>query len=137
VALAERGARAAGKDVAAFGYAQLQNAFPWDDAESGWELIKEGAGQHLGIYAGWAEGGDTPGHGFSLGNLPEQVVRHMNPTGTPAEIAALLKHMIEPFRDRREFHLIVRLHYPGMGFDTASRAIELFGEHVLPALNSS
>ena len=137
VALAERGARAAGKDAAAFGYAQLQNAFPWDDAESGWELIKDGAAHHLGVYAGWAAGSDTPGNGFFIGDLPEELLRHMNPTGTPAEIAALLKHMIEPFRDRREFHLIVRLHYPGMGFETSSRAIELFGEQVLPALRGS
>ena len=63
VALAERGARAAGKDAAALGYAQLQNAFPWDDAESGWELIRRGAAHHLGVYAGWGAGSDTPGTG--------------------------------------------------------------------------
>lgn len=137
VALAERGARAAGKDVSGFGYAQLQNAFPWDDAESGWELIKDGAAHHLGVYSGWAAGADTPGQGFFLGEMPEELLRHMNPTGTPAEIAALLRRWIEPFRDREEFHLIVRLHYPEMGFDVASRAIELFGEQVLPTLNGS
>jgi probable F420-dependent oxidoreductase len=137
VATAERGAREAGKDAAALRYAQLQNAFAWDDAESGWEVISGGAAHHLGVYAGWAAGSDTPGHGFSLGDLPEEVLRHMNPTGTPAEIAHLLRNMIEPFRDRREFHLIVRLHYPGMGFDVASRAIELFGEQVLPSLKGS
>ena len=137
VAVAERGAREAGKDPAALGYAQLQNAFPWDDAESGWQLIKEGAAHHLGIYAGWAQGGDTPDQGFLIGEMPEDLLRHMNPTGTPREIASVLRSMIEPFRDRKEFHLIVRLHYPGMGFETASRAIELFGEGVLPALKGS
>jgi hypothetical protein len=45
--------------------------------------------------------------------------------------------MVEAFAERREFHLIVRLHYPGMDFDTASRAIELFGEQVLPALRGA
>ncbi len=45
--------------------------------------------------------------------------------------------MIEAFAGRREFHLIVRLHYPGMDFDTGSRAIELFGERVLPALKGA
>jgi probable F420-dependent oxidoreductase len=137
VAMAEKGAREAGRDPRALGYAQLQNAFPWDDAESGWELIKDGAAHHLGIYTGWAEGSDTPGKGFFIGRMPEELLRHMNPTGTPREIAALLRGMIEPFRDRDEFHLIVRLHYPGMGFDQASRAIELFGEQVLPTLNGS
>jgi alkanesulfonate monooxygenase SsuD/methylene tetrahydromethanopterin reductase-like flavin-dependent oxidoreductase (luciferase family) len=137
LATAERGAREAGKDPTALGYAQLQNAFPWDDAESGWEVIASGAAHHLGVYAGWAAGSDTPGHGFFLGDIPEDVLRAMNPTGTPAEIAHLLRGMIEPFRDRSEFHLIVRLHYPGMGFDVASRAIELFGERVLPVLKGS
>jgi probable F420-dependent oxidoreductase len=137
VAVAERGARSAGKDPAKLAYAQLQNAFPWDDAESGWELIKDGAAHHLGIYTGWAEGGDTPGQGFKLGSMPDDLLRHMNPTGTPREVATLLRGMIEPFRERDEFHLIVRLHYPGMAFETSSRAIELFGEQVLPALQGS
>jgi probable F420-dependent oxidoreductase len=137
LALAEQGAREAGKDPAALGYAQLQNAFPWDDAESGWEIIKEGAAHHLGVYTGWAEGSDTPGRDFFISPPPADVLRHVNPTGTPREIASFLRGAIAPFRDRREFHLIVRLHYPGLGFDTASRAIELFGEQVLPTLKGS
>jgi hypothetical protein len=28
----------------------------------------------------------------------------------------------------------VRLHYPGMAFDDAARAVSLFGEQVLPSL---
>jgi len=137
VSLAEEGAREAGRDPAALGYAQLQNGFPWDDAESGWEVIKEGAGHHIGVYSGWAEGSDTPGKGFWISQPPEEVLRHVNPTGTPREIASFLRTAIEPFRDRQEFHLIVRLHYPGMDFATASRAIELFGEQVIPALKGS
>ena len=88
-------------------------------------------------YAGWGAGSDTPGQGFFIGETPEDLLRLMNPTGTPKEIAALLRPMIEPFRDRSEFHFIVRLHYPGMSFETASRAIELFGEQVLPALQGA
>ena len=34
----------------------------------------------------------------------------------------------------RDVHLVVRLHYPGMGIETAARAIELFAAEVLPAL---
>jgi len=45
-----------------------------------------------------------------------------------------LRPLVEAFGSRKEFHLIVRLHYPGMDFDTASRAVELFAERVLPAL---
>ena len=42
--------------------------------------------------------------------------------------------MVAAHGSRKEFDLIVRLHYPGMAFDTAARAVELFGERVLPAL---
>jgi hypothetical protein len=44
---------------------------------------------------------------------------------------------VDTFADRDEFHLVVRLHYPGMDLDTASRAVELFGEGVLPALKGA
>ena len=49
-------------------------------------------------------------------------------------MAKTLRPLVDAFGDRREFHLIVRLHYPGMDFETASRAVELFGEEVIPAL---
>jgi hypothetical protein len=49
-------------------------------------------------------------------------------------VALELRPIVEEFGDREEFHLIVRLHYPGMDFATASRAVELFGEDVVPAL---
>jgi probable F420-dependent oxidoreductase len=137
LSLAEDGAREAGKDPSQLGYAQLQNAFVWDDAESGWQTVGEGAAHQMGMYAAWDEGADTPERGFFLKPPPDDALRHITPTGTPSEIASLLRSQIEPFRDRQEFHLIVRLHYPGMGFDTASRAIELFGERVLPALKGS
>ena len=55
-------------------------------------------------------------------------------TGTPQEVAHRLRPVVDAFGDRPEFHLIVRLHYPGMDYDTASRAVELFGEKVIPAL---
>ena len=136
VALAEQGAREAGKDPADLGYAQLQNGFPWADGDA-WEVIREGARHHIGVYSGWAEGSDTPGNGFWVSPPPDDVLRHVNPAGPPQEIARTLRQMIEPFRDRKEFHLIIRLHYPGMDFATASRAIELFGEQVIPALKGS
>ena len=48
-----------------------------------------------------------------------------------------LRPLVETFSDRGEFHLVVRLHYPGMDRDTAARSIELFREDVLPALKGS
>jgi len=32
---------------------------------------------------------------------------------------------------------VVRLHYPGMDLETAGRAVELFGEEVVPALKGA
>src|SRR6266516_4491853 len=42
LALAEEGAMAAGKDLRAFGFAQLHNAFVWDEGDA-WEIAKPGA----------------------------------------------------------------------------------------------
>ena len=136
LALAEEGARAAGKDPSALGYAQLQNGFPWVDGD-GWDVVAEGVRHQMGTYASWDEGADTPGQGFWVSPPPDDTLRRITPTGPPHEIASTLRHMIEPFRDREGFHLIVRLHYPGMGFETATRAIELFGTQVIPALKGS
>jgi hypothetical protein len=44
---------------------------------------------------------------------------------------------VETFAGRRDFHLVVRLHYPGMDLDTAARSVEVFGGEVLPALKGS
>jgi hypothetical protein len=89
------------------------------------------------VYGGWAAGSDTPGQGFFVAPMDEQTLHRMTPSGTAAEVARALRPMTSAFAERKEFHLIVRLHYPGMDFDTASRAIELFGEKVIPALKGA
>jgi probable F420-dependent oxidoreductase len=134
--LADEAAREAGKDPSAFGFAQLQNSFVWEDGDV-WEVVERGAAHQLGVYGGWAAGSDTPGKGFFVAPMDEETLHRMTPAGTPAEVARALRPMAAAFGDRKEFHLIVRLHYPGMDFDTASRAIELFGEKVLPALKGA
>ncbi len=130
--IAEEAAREAGKDLSRFAYAQLQNVFAWDEGDA-WDVVKEGAAHQLGVYAGWAGGSDTPGQGFFIGDLPEEALRHMTPSGTPQELIRLLRPRVEPFAGGN-FHLIVRLHYPGMDFETAAHAMEVFSERVLPAL---
>jgi hypothetical protein len=134
--VAEEGARQAGRDPSSFGFAQLQNAFAWEDGDA-WEIVREGAAHQIGVYGGWAEGGDTPGHGFVVSPSEEEALRRLTITGRPQDVVRALRPMIEAFASRREFHLIVRLHYPGMDFETASRAVELFGEKALPALKGS
>ena len=114
-------------------FAQLQSAFPWEDDDA-LQVVRAGAGHHLGIYTGWAEGSDTPGKGFWVTPPSDDALRQTVAMGTPQEVAHRLRPMVDAFGDRGEFHLIVRLHYPGMDLDTASRAVELFGEKVIPAL---
>ena len=133
LALAEEGARSAGRDPRGLGYAQLQSAFVWDEGDA-WEVVREGARHHIGVYSGWDEGSDTPGEGFWVSPPPDEKLRRVVPAGTPDDVAAALRPWIDAFGDRREFHLVVRLHYPGMDLDVASRAVELFAERVLPRL---
>jgi alkanesulfonate monooxygenase SsuD/methylene tetrahydromethanopterin reductase-like flavin-dependent oxidoreductase (luciferase family) len=60
-------------------------------------------------------------------------MRTWTPAGTPEEVLRALRPLAEAFGDR-ELHLIVRLHYPGMDLEPAARAVELFGQEVLPSL---
>jgi len=137
LSLAEEGAREAGRDPATVGLAQIQNAFVATDGDA-WEQARSGVAHQLGVYSAWEGGADTPAHD-SLEPVPpdEETMRRWTPAGAPAEVAHRLRPMVDAFGDRKEFHLIVRLHYPGMRFEESSRAVELFGEEVIPALKGS
>jgi probable F420-dependent oxidoreductase len=132
----EGAAREAGRDAPALAFAQLQNTFVWDEGDA-WEIARRYVPNQLGIYGGWGQGSDTPERGFVLSPPDEETMRRTTPTGTPAQVARLLRPIVEAFAGRREFHLVVRLHYPGMDFDTAAHAVELFAERVLPALRGA
>lgn len=134
--IALAGAEEAGRDPAAYGFAQLQNTFVWDDGDA-WALVRDGAAHQLGVYEGWRAGTDTLERP-DLEVMPpdEETLRTLTPAGDPDEVVAALRPTVEAFADRDEFHLIVRLHYPGMDRDTAGRAIELFASKVAPALRT-
>jgi len=137
LSLAEEGAREAGKDPGELGLALIQSAFAWEGGDA-WEVVRPGVVHQLGCYSAWEAGADTPEHD-AMEPLPpdEETMRRWTPTGTTAGVAQALRPLVEAFGNRKEFHLIVRLHYPGMGFDTASRAVELFAEKVIPALKGT
>ena len=61
----------------------------------------------------------------------------MTPAGDGHTVLRALRPLIEAFGSRKHFDLVVRLHYPGMNLDTAARAVELFGEEVLPGLKGA
>jgi probable F420-dependent oxidoreductase len=133
---AEEAARAAGKEPARFPLAQLQNVFVWDEGDA-WDVVGRYVPNQLGIYGGWAAGGDTPEQGYVLAPPDEGSMRTMTPAGTPEELIRRLRPIVDAFASGHDFHLIVRLHYPGMDFETASHAVELFAEKVLPALKGA
>ena len=73
---AEEAARAAGRDASALAFAQLQNTFVWEDGDA-WEVAGPYVKNQLGIYGGWAAGGDTPEQGFLLAPPDEGTMRQM------------------------------------------------------------
>jgi probable F420-dependent oxidoreductase len=137
VAWAEEGARAAGKDPAQMGFALLQNAFIWEEGDA-WEKVGPGVAHQLGVYAGWRAGTDTPENPELLVKPPpEEDLRALTPAGDRRTVLRALRPLVEAFGTRKDFHLVVRLHYPGMDLETAARAVELFGEEIIPALKGA
>src|SRR5947208_3795272 len=51
VRMAEEGAREAGRDPTDLGFAQLQNAFVWDEGDA-WDVVKGTVVHQLGVYGG-------------------------------------------------------------------------------------
>lgn len=137
LAWAEEGAREGGKDPGGLGYAQLHNAFVWEDGDAE-EMVRAGATHQLGVYDAWSAGADTPERDeLEPAEVEEELLRKLTPAGDRHEVLRALRPWVDAFGHRREFHLVVRLHYPGMDLDTAGRAVELFGEEVLPGLKGA
>lgn len=134
---AEEGSREAGKDPGRLGFAQLQNAFVWEDGDP-WEIVRDGVAHQLGTYEGWRAGADTPDRpGFEVIPPDEDTLKALTPAGDRHEVIRALRPIVETFAGRDVFDLVIRLYYPGMDLDTAARSIELFGQEVLPALKGA
>jgi alkanesulfonate monooxygenase SsuD/methylene tetrahydromethanopterin reductase-like flavin-dependent oxidoreductase (luciferase family) len=113
----------------------MVNAFVADDGQQAWDLARSGVLHQLGAYEAWDAGQDTPEHdSLETDRADEHAARRGTAAGTPEDVLHALRPLVAAYGSRKEFDLIVRLHYPGMAFDTAARAVELFGERVLPAL---
>ncbi len=136
VRLVEQGAREAGREPSALELVLLQNAFVVAEGDA-WALVREGVRHQIGAYAAWEAGHDTPAHDSLEPDAPEEELRRWTPTGTPDEVLAALRPLAETFGGRRDLHLVVRLHYPGMDLGTAAAAMELFAERVLPSLRAA
>jgi probable F420-dependent oxidoreductase len=129
-------ARDAGRDPSSIALALMQNAFAWRGGDA-WRIVRDGVAHQLGAYEAWEAGADTPASDeLSIPPPDDEELRRWTPAGEPPDVARALRSCVDPFRDRADVHLIVRLHYPGMEFETASRALEIFAEEVLPSLRA-
>lgn len=134
LSLVEQGARDAARDPRSLGLAVLQNVFVSREGDA-WSIARDGIAHQMGAYTAWAVGHDTPEHDPLQPIVEdEDELRASTAAGTPEEVARALRPLVNAFAGRAEFHLIVRLHYPGLDLATATRALETFGEEVLPAL---
>jgi probable F420-dependent oxidoreductase len=136
LAFAEEGAREAGKDPGTLGFGLLKNAFVWNEGDA-WEMARAGVAHQLGVYPAWGAGADTPEKPFEIGEIDDETLRKFTAAGPPEDVVRELRPLVDAFAHRDEFHLVIRLHYPGIDLETASRSVELFGEEVLPALKGS
>jgi probable F420-dependent oxidoreductase len=133
--LVAEGANGVGRDPNDLIVVLLQNAFAWRDGDP-WPLIRDGLVQQHGTYEAWGEGADTPERDRLEPAVPsEDDLRLSTPAGPPEEVARVLLSTI-PAAGDRDVHLVVRLHYPGMDLDTASRAVELFAAEVMPVIKA-
>jgi probable F420-dependent oxidoreductase len=132
-ALMDEQARAVGRDPATLHLALMANAFVAD--ERAWEIARPGVLHQLGAYEAWDAGHDTPEHdSLEMESGDEHAARRATAAGSPGDVAHALEPVVRSFGARAEADLIVRLHYPGMAFEDAARAVTSFGEHVVPAL---
>jgi probable F420-dependent oxidoreductase len=132
--LAEEAAREAGRDPRRIGLALMINAWVTTSADP-WSEIRDGVQHQIGAYGSWDRKHDTPSHdSLEPEPLSEEELRSSTVAGSTEEVAEELRRRIAPFREREELHLIVRLHYPGMELEPASRATELFASEVIPAI---
>ena len=133
--LVAEGANGVGRDPNDLIVVLLQNAFAWRDGDP-WPLIRDGLVHQHGTYEAWGEGADTPEDDRLEPAVPsDEDLRLSTPAGPPEEVARALLATIRAAGDR-DIHLVVRLHYPGMDLDTASRAAELFATDVMPVLKA-
>ncbi len=135
VATFDQAAAEAGRDPSTMSLATHVNAWVSDDGEIS-ELVLDSMWNQIGSYARWHsvdKGLAAPG-----GDLPEMNMdrlRARTVSGTPEEVVEQLAPWVEEFAGR-EFHLIVRLHYPGMRQADATPAIRLFAQEVAPGLRA-
>jgi alkanesulfonate monooxygenase SsuD/methylene tetrahydromethanopterin reductase-like flavin-dependent oxidoreductase (luciferase family) len=127
----DAGAREAGRDPEQLLVGFLQNTWVSADGKTPPDVVT-GAWHQLGTYIAWEET-DTPDAPYHLPPVDQRVVDERTPRGSPEQVVEKLGPWIHAFGGR---HLtsVYRLHYPGMTYEQAAPAVELFASQVAPAL---
>ena len=94
--------------------------------------VVAGAWHQLGTYIAWEES-DTPEVPYRLPRLDQAAVDERTPGGSPEQVLDKLGPWIQAFGWRR-LTAVYRLHYPGMTYEQAAPAVELFAAQVAPEL---
>jgi probable F420-dependent oxidoreductase len=115
----------------------LINVWATTDPERDWAMVRAGIGHQLGVYAGWREGTDVPGKPLEVIPPDEDIIRKTAAFGTPDEVVDRLRPYAEKLAEYPESHLVCRIHYPGMNFEQAAPAVELFAREVIPRLRET
>jgi alkanesulfonate monooxygenase SsuD/methylene tetrahydromethanopterin reductase-like flavin-dependent oxidoreductase (luciferase family) len=127
----DSGARAAGREPGELLLGFLQNTWVSAAGRTPDEVVA-GAWHQLGTYIAW-EKSDTPERPYQLPPLDRSLVEERTPAGSPERVLERLGPWIEAFGSRR-LTAVYRLHYPGMTYEQAAPAVELFASQVVPAL---
>jgi len=85
----------------------------------------------MDVYASWmVNDREMPSSVWALSRPPEDLAAY----GDAARVAGQLAPYVRAFAKDREYHLMVRLHYPGMDVVESERHIERFATEVMPLL---
>lgn len=134
VAILDHEADAAGRDVVGIGTATFVAVH-----ESGAvpTAVSAGLAHMMATYEEWYGSSSDSGGGRDVGTMIGQMRATELPAGvaagTPQQVIDALGPLASAFPDR-EHHLVVRLHYPGMGRAEAEDHIGLFADEVTPEL---
>ncbi|WP_327233677.1 LLM class flavin-dependent oxidoreductase [Streptomyces sp. NBC_01317] len=113
-----------GHDPAAFGVTAIvtPGVYVCEDAEQGWEEVKEHYWYLLNTFQEWFGNPGLP----SVDDLPRELFL----VGPPDVVAEGIRERVKPLGDVERVIFFGRA--PGLPADRATRSLELFAEHVIP-----
>jgi alkanesulfonate monooxygenase SsuD/methylene tetrahydromethanopterin reductase-like flavin-dependent oxidoreductase (luciferase family) len=137
VTLVDEAAAAAGRSVPVPLTAPVS---VWLTDEGGFPASLLAGAEHMRRnYGEWYSSSSDLGGGREVG---EVILARPEPTagivaGPPAKVVEALSPLAERYGREREFHLVVRHHWPGMPNDLALEQLARFSEEVAPALRQA